>query len=204
MGEDAVEAARQRRSCLPLHNLCNCKSCRFFQATAVAGVPARRERYELCLLKDGHGGGDGGSNAAAAVAGNGSGNGNGANGQSGGGNSSGDRFQFSRCLRPLPAASMRRLGVPLPAAELEVLHTNLGWEEIRVRRPRGGWLCYRNAGRRTKHGGMKKPGVRGRWGVAGVTVTVTCAPCTALVHTHWRPRMGGGWCVARSLAEWRR
>ncbi len=75
----------------------------------------RRERYELCLLKEGAAEGAGNA-GAAGVAG-----------------SSGEQYQFSRCTRLLPAATTQRLGVPLPPAERTVLHDSLGWEEIQVR-----------------------------------------------------------------------
>lgn len=98
--------------------------------TNVLQLPPGRERYELCLLKDSSGakggteGGEGGGEEGSS---------GGAGGTGGSGNGTVvERFQFSRCRRLLPAASMRRLGVPLPPEEREVLHEGLGWEEIQV------------------------------------------------------------------------
>ncbi|PRW57876.1 zinc finger CCCH domain-containing 13-like [Chlorella sorokiniana] len=53
--------------------------------------------------------------------------GNEADGEAAGG---GERYRFSRCKRPLPAAVMSKLGVPLPESERSVLHEGLSWEEI--------------------------------------------------------------------------
>lgn len=69
-----------------------------------------RERFELALI------------SAGGV--------NEADGEAAGGGP--ERYRFSRCRRPLPAALMEKLGVPLPEGERTVLHDDLAWEEIQV------------------------------------------------------------------------
>ncbi|KAI7846188.1 hypothetical protein COHA_000258 [Chlorella ohadii] len=74
--------------------------------STVLYLESHKERFELAL-----------SSPAA----------NEADGEAAGG---GERYRFSRCTRPLPAALMAKLGVPLPEAERSVLHEDLSWEEI--------------------------------------------------------------------------
>ena len=104
-----------RRACQPLLRTNACASLPASEPLpAASGLtpmhphrpPPRRERFELALAA--------GSNEADGEA-------------AGGG---GERYRFSRCRRPLPAALMAKLGVPLPEAERQVLHDGLAWEEI--------------------------------------------------------------------------
>ena len=56
-----------------------------------------------------------------------------------------ERYRFSHCRRPLPAALMQKLGVPLPEGERAVLHDELAWEEIQVCIYRQRWRAQPSA-----------------------------------------------------------
>lgn len=44
-----------------------------------------------------------------------------------------DVYSLSKCVVPLPATIMRRIGVPLPAELVQMEEQGVGWEEFQVR-----------------------------------------------------------------------
>ena len=108
---------------------CTCLTVCLAACPACPLRTACRERFELAHLPAASNEADGEAAAAAGAS----------------GAPAVERYRFSRCRRPLPAAVMAKLGVPLPEGERTVLHDDLGWEEIQVGGWRGGWAGSRLA-----------------------------------------------------------
>lgn len=59
-----------------------------------------------------------------------------------------DVYSLSKCVVPLPATIMRRIGVPLPAELVQMEEQGVGWEEFQVRQSsqllRTGWWQHQH------------------------------------------------------------